>query len=472
MPVALVDVDGGTSSTSTITSAGVTPSGSNRLMLACATGLSAADDLKSGGSGGTSLTKLSGDQAIFFSTWFGNVWQLLPGPTGSTTGYVDFGSGNTSAFSILYLSGVDQTTPRTTAQTFGPTTDASPSCAFTGLSAGQPVVCAVMYGSLPQAVTGFTPNGSTTVARADYGPVNGAGERASTTIWLTGTADGSGNVTLGGSFTATPDVSEWYAYGFGLNAAAGGGTSHPSTGALAAQDAVVAGTAARTRAHPSTGALAAQEAVVSGAATHLNQHPSTGALEAQSATIAGTAARTRQHPSEGALAAQAAVVDGTATRFRAHPATGALEAQDAVVAGDATVTPAAGPHPSIGDLQALPAEVVGIASVIHSGQPEQNSGGYFSGWPMPPRKKKRSELLKEEALEILTEKEIEAKQAALKAKQELRRAEAKDRQVVEQLRQIYAEQDALLQTVKTAKARIAALRKDDDEIAMILALAG
>jgi hypothetical protein len=217
--VALDAVDGGAANASTITSAGANPNGSNRFMLACAVGLSAADDLKSGGSGGTSLTKLSSDVGLFFGTWGANVWSMVASPSGSTTGYVDFGSGNASAFSIVYLENVNQSTPTTTAQTAGPTQDAAPSLAFTGLAAGQDVRCAIMFGSLPAAVTGFTPNGSSTVDRADFGLVNGIGERASATVWLSGVADGSGAVTLGGSFTPTPDVSEWYAYGFGVNSA-------------------------------------------------------------------------------------------------------------------------------------------------------------------------------------------------------------------------------------------------------------
>lgn len=217
--VALNAVDGGVSAVSTITSAGVSPGGSNRLMLACATGRSAADDLKSGGSGGTSLTKLSSDVNIFSSTWFGNVWRLLPGPSGSTTGWVDFGSGESSAFSIIYLTGAHQTTPTTTAQTAGPTTSGTPSIALTGLSAGQDVRVALMVGVLPNAITGITPNGSTTVDRTDAGPIDVVQERQSMTFWLSGVADGSGNVTIGGTLTPTPDVSEWYMYGFGINAA-------------------------------------------------------------------------------------------------------------------------------------------------------------------------------------------------------------------------------------------------------------
>lgn len=231
MAVALNAVDGGVSNTSTITSAGASPGGSDRLMLACAMGLSAADDLKSGGSGGTSLTKLSGDVSVFFGTWFANVWRLLPGPTGSTTGWVDFGTGISTAFSIIYLTGVDQVTPHTAAQTFGPTNDSSPSMPFTGLAPFQDVRCALVFGSLPSAVSGFTPNGDTDIDRADFGPIDGINERQSVTLWLSGVADGDGNVTLGGSFTPTPDVGNWYAYGFGMNAAAGGGSVfNPLTG--------------------------------------------------------------------------------------------------------------------------------------------------------------------------------------------------------------------------------------------------
>jgi len=216
--VALDAVDGGTSGAATITSAGVSPNGSNRLMLACATGRAAAVDLKSGGSGGTSLTKLSSDVDLFVGAFYGNVWRLLPGPTGSTTGWVDFGSGTSSAFSIVYFENAHQTTPLTTAQTAGPTSSSTPSIALTGLAASQPVTVALMVGNLPTTITGFTPNGSTTVDRSDFEPTGDA-ERQSSTLWLSGVADGSGNVTIGGTLTGGVDVASWYMYGFGLNAA-------------------------------------------------------------------------------------------------------------------------------------------------------------------------------------------------------------------------------------------------------------
>lgn len=216
--VALDAVDGGTSGAATITSAGASPNGSNRLMLVCATGRSAADDVKTGGSGGTSLTKISSDIDLFAGAFFGNVWRIFPGPTGSTTGWVDFGSGTSSAFSILYLENVNQTTPLTTAQTAGPTNSSTPSLALTGLSAGQDVRVALTVGHLPNALTGFTPNGSTTVDRSDLEPA-ADGERQSSTLWLSGVADGSGNVTIGGTLTGGYDTGGWYLYGFGVNAA-------------------------------------------------------------------------------------------------------------------------------------------------------------------------------------------------------------------------------------------------------------
>lgn len=222
MPVSLDAVDGGTSGTSTITSAGASPDGDDRLMLVCAVGRSAADDVKTGGSGGTSLTKITSDISLLFGECHGNIWRIFPGPTGSTTGWVDFGSGDSSAFSIVYLEGADQTTPMTTAQTAGPTETSTPSLALTGLAADQVVYAALMVGHLPDSLSGFTPNGSTTVVRADFGPSSGS-ERQSCTLWLSGVADGSGAVTLGGTLTPGFDVGDCYMEGYGINAAAGGG---------------------------------------------------------------------------------------------------------------------------------------------------------------------------------------------------------------------------------------------------------
>lgn len=140
------------------------------------------------------------------------------------------------------------------------------------------------------------------------------------------------------------------------NVPAGG--SHPSTGALSAQAATVAGTAVHLTLHTSTGALAAQAATVAGTAAH--QHKATGALAAQAATVAGSAAHLTLHTSSGALAAQAATVAGSADHAApgVHDAAGALAAQAATVTGTATHLTL---HTSTGALAAQAATVAGTA---------------------------------------------------------------------------------------------------------------
>jgi len=132
---------------------------------------------------------------------------------------------------------------------------------------------------------------------------------------------------------------------------------HATTGALTSQDATIAGTAAHATLHTSTGALAALAATVSGAAAH--QHAATGALTAQDATIAGTAAD--EHSSTGALSAQAATIAGSAAHQ--HAATGALAAQASTLAGTAAHLTL---HTSAGALSAQAATVSGTAQHQHA----------------------------------------------------------------------------------------------------------
>ncbi len=136
--------------------------------------------------------------------------------------------------------------------------------------------------------------------------------------------------------------------------AASGGT-HSTTGALAAQDATIAGTAAHSALHATTGALTSQDATIAGTAAHLTLHTSTGALSAQAATIAGAAAH--QHAATGALTAQDATIAGTAVHNLLHTSTGALTAQDATIAGAA-----AHQHAATGALTAQDATIAGTAA--------------------------------------------------------------------------------------------------------------
>jgi hypothetical protein len=132
-------------------------------------------------------------------------------------------------------------------------------------------------------------------------------------------------------------VDPWGAAPWGADEEEAAGTSHAATGALTAQSATVAGTAAHLTLHTSTGALTAQSATVAGTAAHTGPvtHDATGALSAQAATVAGTAAHLTLHTSTGALLAQAATVAGTAAHYTLHTSTGAIEAGSATVSGTA-----------------------------------------------------------------------------------------------------------------------------------------
>lgn len=141
-----------------------------------------------------------------------------------------------------------------------------------------------------------------------------------------------------------------------FTAATGG--SFSSTGALSAQAATVAGSAAHLTLHAATGALSAQAASVSGAA--VSPHLSTGALEAQAATVSGTAARLVLHGSTGALEAQAAEVSGSASKAAGgtFDGVGVLTAQAAAIAGSAARLAL---HTATGSLVADAAQAGGTA---------------------------------------------------------------------------------------------------------------
>jgi len=142
-------------------------------------------------------------------------------------------------------------------------------------------------------------------------------------------------------------------------------TLHTSTGALTAQDATIAGTAADE--HSNTGALTAQAATVAGTAAHLTLHTSTGTLTAQDATIAGTAAD--EHATTGALSAQAAAIAGTAVHLTLHATTGALAAQASTIAGVA-----AHQHAATGALVAQDATIAGSADHTVPGSTHTTTG--------------------------------------------------------------------------------------------------
>ena len=138
------------------------------------------------------------------------------------------------------------------------------------------------------------------------------------------------------------------------------GGSHATDGALSADAATVAGTAAHLTLHATSGALSADAATVAGTATHLTLHTTTGALAADAATVAGAAVH--PHTTTGALSADAATVAGTAAHLTLHTTTGALAADAAAVAGSAAHTVPGASHDTDGALSADAATVAGTAT--------------------------------------------------------------------------------------------------------------
>jgi hypothetical protein len=103
---------------------------------------------------------------------------------------------------------------------------------------------------------------------------------------------------------------------------------------------------------------------------------------------------------------------------------------------------------------------------------DQPSGGYWPDYGQPGGKRKRR--VSHETVVETTPQELEARllQVAerIKTAKALRLAEARSRQVTEEIKAIYAEQDRLGGRIVAMKDALQ--RQEDDEIAMILALAG
>lgn len=213
-----------------------------------------------------------------------------------------------------------------------------------------------------------------------------------------------------------------------------GAASHPTSGALSAQAATVAGTATHLTLHATSGALSAQAATVAGSA--VSPHLSTGALTAQAATVAGEAeviAAGGTHATTGALSAAAATVAGDAAHLTLHTTTGALTAQAATVAGSAAHLTL---HTTSGALAAGEATIAGTS--VHSGdgatpdvQPAVGGGGWAWAAPRkkrhdylsPPTREQMAERVRQqrEALGILPKPAQKRIEAAVK--KEARRAE-------------------------------------------------
>ena len=139
-------------------------------------------------------------------------------------------------------------------------------------------------------------------------------------------------------------------------------TLHATSGALASAAAAIAGAATHSALHSTSGALAAAAAAIAGTATHLTLHTASGALAADTAVIAGSADHTTPggttHTTTGALAADAAVIAGTAAHLTLHTTSGALSAGVAAIAGTSAHLTL---HTTSGALQADSANISGVA---------------------------------------------------------------------------------------------------------------
>jgi hypothetical protein len=97
------------------------------------------------------------------------------------------------------------------------------------------------------------------------------------------------------------------------------------------------------------------------------------------------------------------------------------------------------------------------------------------GWGYLPSYPKRRRPVREVSEDVETPEEVQARIAAvqqrLALRKELRQAELRDQQVTAQLRQIFAEQDALALSVSQLEQVIERQKQDDDDLALILALA-
>jgi hypothetical protein len=101
------------------------------------------------------------------------------------------------------------------------------------------------------------------------------------------------------------------------------------------------------------------------------------------------------------------------------------------------------------------------------------SGGYWPDYGQPQRRKRRqvsheTEVVAESPAELEARMLRVAEQ--IKTAKALRLAEARSREVTAQIKAIYAEQDRLEGRIVAMKDALQ--RQEDDEIAMILALAG
>ncbi len=152
-------------------------------------------------------------------------------------------------------------------------------------------------------------------------------------------------------------------------AAAARTLAHAATGSPAAESATVSGTSAKTHVFAAAGDPAASASSLAGVAARSGavvSHAASGSPSCTAASVSGTATRTREHVSTGSLPSTAAAVSGSAARSRVRTANGAAIAAGAVVAGSASRIATPVTHAASGSLVSVACAVSG--SGVHSGQ--------------------------------------------------------------------------------------------------------
>lgn len=177
-----------------------TPGGSNRAIFGVVAGLQpfgappSIDDCKYGGSGGTSLTEITGsDQTFGSGAGAVSTYAAASGPTGSTTGYGNW-SGDCLGASVCMVAyeNVNQTTPYdeyvATTGTEGTASSFTASITLTGTTAGQTYIGRVSCSFGNNDGLDFEPIAGTTI-RAQ--PTTGESRTWLGTCWLEKVATGT-----------------------------------------------------------------------------------------------------------------------------------------------------------------------------------------------------------------------------------------------------------------------------------------
>lgn len=413
------------------------------------------DQLKYGGSGGTTLPAIVSDQAFYGGAGLLRAGDIAPGPSGTSDVYGEVSASLQVGVGGVAYDGVDQTTPLSDATSVsgiegGVTTEVA-SVVIPNCTSGQTIVAFVYAASESFSISAFTAISGTTIRAQALG---GSGEEFAGVAILEKVAGSSGSITIEVNCNCTSSGAiAWAISGGRINEAAGSG----STGTLARTNAndtssasgttTVTGALARTNANDTS--AGSGTTTVTGTLARTNANDTSAASGAVGAEITGTVARTNAN--DTSTASGTTTVTGTLARTNAN--------DTAAASGTAGTPTGTVNYTNRNDTLSAAGSTPGAEAV----------GGWGTYYP---RKRKRIEPIDAlpQGLEAIQE-DADKRQKAIQARQALRRAEMKDQQVTAQLRQIYAEQDALKRGVLKAKAQKAAEQDDEDAIAILFALA-